>query len=55
MTDYTTLEGFERYYARGQRPSVILLYEMIANTKGNLIGHLAAILHRNKDPKNGLL
>lgn len=44
MTDYTTLEGFERYYARGPRPSVILPYEMIADTKDNLIGSLAAKL-----------
>ena len=39
-----TLEGFERYYARGPRPSVILPYEMIVDTKDNLIGNLAAKL-----------
>jgi len=39
-----TLEGFERYYARGPRPSVILPHEMIADTKDNLIGSLAAKL-----------
>lgn len=39
-----TLEGFERFYVRGTRPSVILPYEMIADTKDNLIGCLAAKL-----------
>jgi hypothetical protein len=38
------LEGFARYYGRGPRPSVILPYQMIADTKGDMIGHLAAKL-----------
>lgn len=36
-----TLEGFERCYARGPKPSVILPYEMMADTRENLIGNLA--------------
>lgn len=38
------LEGFTRYYGRGPRPSVILPYEMIAASKDDMIGHLAAKL-----------
>jgi hypothetical protein len=38
------LEGFERFHCRGLRPSVILPCAMIADTRDNLIGHLAAKL-----------
>jgi hypothetical protein len=37
-------EGFEYYYSRGSRRSVILPHTMISDTKDNLIGHLAAKL-----------
>jgi hypothetical protein len=40
----STLEGFQRYHWRGSRRSVIQPEEMIADTKDNLIGCLAAKL-----------
>lgn len=44
MIDDATLEGFDRYHSRGPRPSVILPHTMIADTKDDLTGRLAAKL-----------
>jgi hypothetical protein len=44
MTNDATLEGFRLSYSRGRSLSVILPRTMIADTKDNLIGCLAAKL-----------
>jgi len=44
MVNDTALERFDRYHARGPRPSVILPHTMIAVAKDDLIGCLAAKL-----------
>jgi hypothetical protein len=44
MVNDATLEGFDRYHSRGPRTSVILPHTMIADTKDDLIGCLAAKL-----------